>query len=98
MLVLSMVLFVLFVWRVNVPLPGAPALPDKVTLSLCFVMSGVLSLCWLWVSVRCPACKASVTGHILKTAPAGVWFTTIFALEQCPLCREQAIPMDRFKD
>lgn len=91
MIVLSLVNFVLFVWRVNVPSPGVPALPGQVTLSFCFVMSGVVSLCWLWLSVRCPFCKASVAGHILRTAPAGVWFTTLLALEQCPLCGDQTI-------
>lgn len=89
--VLSVVLLVLFVWRVNVPSPGAPALPDQDTLSLSLVMSGITSFCWLWLSVRCPACKARVAGHILKAAPAAVWFTTLLALERCPLCGGQTV-------
>ena len=91
LIVLSLALFVLFVWRVNVPSPGVPGLPDQVTLSFCFVMSGIVSLCWLWLSVRCPVCKARVAGHILKAAPAGVWFTTLLALERCPLCGGQTV-------
>ena len=91
MTALSLSLFVLFVWRVNAPSPGVPALPDQITLSVCFVMSGIVSLSWLWLSVRCPVCKAYIAGHILKIAPAGVWFTTLLALEKCPLCGDQTV-------
>lgn len=66
MIALSLSFFVLFVWRVNVPSPAIPALPDQGTLSFCFVMSGIVSLGWLWLSVRCPVCNAKVAAHILK--------------------------------
>lgn len=92
MIAVSLNLFVLFVWRVNVPSPGVPALPDQVTLSFLFIISGIVALGWLWLSVRCPACKAKVAAHILKTDPAGVWFTTLLALEQCPICGDQTFP------
>lgn len=87
----SLSLFILVVWRVNVPSPSVPALPDQVILSFCFVMSGIVSFSWLWLSVRCPVCKAKVAAHTLKTDPAGVWFTALLALEQCPLCGDKAV-------
>lgn len=91
----SLSLFILVVWRVNVPSPGVPALPDQVILSFCFVMSGIASFSWLWLSVRCPVCKAKVAAHILKTDSAGVWFTALLALEQCPLCAGQTTDPDQ---
>jgi hypothetical protein len=39
----SLSLFVLVVWRVNVPSPNVPALPDQDILSFSFVMSGIVS-------------------------------------------------------
>jgi hypothetical protein len=87
----SLSLFILVVWRVNVPSPSVPALPDQVILSFCFVMSGIVSFGWLWLSVRCPVCKAKVAAHILKTDPAGIWFTALLALDQCPLCGDKAV-------
>ncbi len=90
MIAVSLSLFVLFVWRVNVPSPDVPALPDQVTLSFCFIITGVVALTWLWLSVRCPACKAKVAAHILKTNPAGVWLTCLLTLEKCPHCGNRA--------
>lgn len=95
MIALNLSFFVLFVWRVNVPSPSVPTLPDQGILTLCFVMSGIVSFGWLWLSVRCPVCKAKIAAHILKTDPAGVWFTALLALEHCPLCAGQTVDPDR---
>ena len=95
MIALNLSFFVLFVWCVNVPSPAIPALPDQGALGFCFVTSGIVSLGWLWLSVRCPVCNAKVVAHILKTDPAGIWFTALLALEQCPLCAGQTTDLDR---
>ncbi|MCM3906298.1 MAG: hypothetical protein ND866_31815, partial [Pyrinomonadaceae bacterium] len=84
MLVLS--LFVLFVWRVNNRHATSSLIPDEIALSLSFVMLGILSLGWFWLSVKCPKCRKSVAGHIMKTAPASTWLTTLIALKECPAC------------
>ena len=91
LMVLVLSLFVLFVWRVNNPHTAHSSIPDQITLSLSFVALGFVSLGWLWLSVKCPGCKKSVAGHILRTAPANMWFTTLITLKECPVCLDATI-------
>jgi hypothetical protein len=88
LMVFVLCLFVLFVWRVNNPNAALSVIPDELTLSLSFVGFGLVSLAWLWLSVECPECKTSIAGHMLKTAPANTWWTTLIWLKECPVCSE----------
>jgi hypothetical protein len=89
--VLGVFLFALFVWRVNNPNAALSVVPDEITLSFSFVGSFLVSFGWLWRGIKCPECRKSIAGHILKTAPAGAWFTTLIGLRKCPLCGYAAI-------
>lgn len=76
----------MLIWRVNHRGDASDVLPNEVILSLSFVGLGIITFGWLWFSIRCAECKASVAGYVLKHTPASNWFTTMVALTHCPCC------------
>jgi hypothetical protein len=82
--------FSLLVWRINNRTNPSEYIPNEITLSLSFVGLGVVALSWLWLSIRCPECKQSVAGYVMKHSPASNWFTTLLILSHCPCCGSAA--------
>lgn len=66
----------------------AQHLPSIEFLGLTNVIFFLLSFCWLWFSVRCPACGKSVAGYILRNEEAGKWFTSLVNIQVCPSCKD----------
>ena len=83
---LSLCLFGLLIWRINHTDTPSVFIPDEVTLSFSFVGLGIFTFAWLWLSIRCPDCKKSVPGYILKHSSGGNWFTDLLSLTKCPHC------------
>ncbi len=78
-------MFLLLIWRVNSG-DGPRWLPGEGALSIGAPGFGALSLLWLWLSLRCPDCKTSIAGHVLKHESVGTWLTTLLTLTRCPHC------------
>lgn len=76
----------MLIWRVNHRTSASTVVPNEVVLSLSFVGLGIITFGWLWLSIRCTDCKASVAGYVLKHIPASSWFTTLLTLTRCPSC------------
>lgn len=50
------------------------------------VVVAFIAFIWVWLAIRCSNCRKSVSGMILKTAPAMQWFTQLVTLQECPHC------------
>jgi hypothetical protein len=86
LLMASVTPFVLMVVVLNVG-TRAHWIPDTFTLALVTALGGVAAMLWLWLSLRCPSCGASIAGSLVHTEPASGWFTTLLTLTRCPKCR-----------
>jgi hypothetical protein len=80
-------LFGMLIWRINHRGAVSTIVPDEVTLSLSFVVLGIITFSWLWFSIRCAECKTGVAAYVLTHAPASDWFTTLLTLTRCPNCQ-----------
>lgn len=57
-----------------------------------FVTFTVLSLVWLFASVRCPRCAGRPAWWIVRYASANDWFVLIAGMADCPICHDRGIP------
>lgn len=85
-LLMSLGIFVIFVWKINNP--NLLKDIDEITLSFSFVGIGGIAFVWLWLSIRCPSCKKSVTGFLLRKEDSNKFLTTLVTLQQCPICQD----------
>lgn len=86
LLIASVAPFVLMVVVFKASTP-APWIPDTFTLALATALGGVASMLWLWLSLRCPSCGASIAGSLIQAEPASGWFTKLLTVARCPKCR-----------
>jgi hypothetical protein len=86
LLTASVLPFVLMVVVLNISTP-APWIPDTFTLALVTALGGMATMLWLWLSLRCPSCGASLAGSLVQVEPASRWFTKLLKLTCCPKCR-----------
>jgi hypothetical protein len=89
---LDLCVFGLGTWRANRPtnLPFFPL--DVATLGLSFAGLSVVTFAWLWFSIRCPDCKKSVVGRVLRNSTASDWWPTLVTLPRCPYCGSSGRP------
>jgi hypothetical protein len=88
-------LFAAMLWHINHP--GQPwrfnrLTVDEVTSALAFVALGVMAFALLCLSIRCVSCKKNVGWHILTTSRVGNWYVTLFSVQKCPYCGDDAAP------
>ena len=88
LIMIDLVVFAVFVWNVNFPSGQATYTwyRDQTVLSFVFIGAGALAFGFLSSLIRCPACKGNVGWHVLSTANANNWFTTLMRLDHCPFC------------
>jgi peptidoglycan/LPS O-acetylase OafA/YrhL len=86
LLMASVTPFVLMVVVLNVGTP-APWIPETFTLALATALGGVAAMLWLWLSLRCPSCGASIAGSLVQAELASGWFMKLLTLTRCPKCR-----------
>ena len=83
---LDLCLFVALIWRINHPISSPAVSVSEITLSFSFVGLGIAAFGWLWLGLRCPACKKGFSGTVLRYASVATWFTALLTLTRCPHC------------
>lgn len=56
------------------------------------VASGVATMAWLVVSIRCPECRASVFWHFIRRSGAMSWMHDVSSMTACPSCGFDGAP------
>jgi hypothetical protein len=79
------VLLALMIWRVNDD-TSLPWVPGEGFFSAVGTGLVLLGLLWLWLSVRCPRCRARVAATILTKERTTTWLTMLLDFEECPGC------------
>lgn len=79
------VLLALMIWRVNNG-TSLPWVPGEAFFSAIGTGLVLLGLLWLWLSVRCPRCRARVASTILTRERTTAWLAALLDFEACPRC------------
>src|SRR5215217_7345782 len=75
----------------NLRFPGAKKRNGKVNSGTHAAIVNCFDWWWLWFGTLCldhfwDAWALTLGGHILWAAPVNMWFTTLIALKECPVC------------
>jgi hypothetical protein len=85
---LDFLLLVLMIWNINDP-QGKLFVKmglDQLQIRTAFLTLGIVTLTYLFFSIKCPSCKKRPVYRILNTNGLSKWVTALISFKHCPIC------------
>jgi hypothetical protein len=83
--IVSLVIFLLLIWRIN-QAESLPTIPDEFTSAILFVAIGGSVFIWFLYALKCPACRKGIALYVLNSAQTDSRFASLLSLRECPFC------------